>query len=166
MVTIIAAASQDNALGIQGDLPWHLPKDFKRFKELTIGHSIIMGRKTFETFPKLLPNRRHIIVTRQKDYKATDCIVVGSVEEAVEVAYQFDDSPFVIGGGEIYHLALYLADKIELTRVQAVFPKADTFFPQILQSEWELVYSEQVNKDDKHQYNFTFETYIRKSKLC
>lgn len=163
MITLIAAASENNALGKQGNLLWHLPTDFKRFKALTTGHCIIMGRKTFETFPKLLPNRKHIIITRQANYAATDCIVVDSLQEAIVQAYKIDKMPFVIGGGEIYHQALPLADKIELTRVHATF-EADAFFPEIPASEWQLVYIEHIAKDDKHLYDFTFETYLRKNK--
>lgn len=164
MITLIAAASENDALGKKGDLPWHLPKDFKRFKELTTGHCIIMGRKTFETFPKLLPNRTHIVITRQKDYVAKGCMVVSTLEKAIEEAYRLDTSPFVIGGGEIYNLALPLADRIELTRVHASFEDADTFFPKIDINEWEIVHSQHVEKDQQHQYNFTYETYERKKK--
>lgn len=163
MITLIAAASQNDALGKEGDLPWNLPKDFKRFKQLTTGHCIIMGRKTFETFPDLLPNRTHIIITRQKNYVAEGCIVVDTIEKALAEAYKLDDTPFVIGGGEIYQLALPLADKIELTRVHATF-EADAFFPKISTEDWELVSSEKVNKDERHLYDFTYETYIRKNR--
>lgn len=161
MITLIAAASENNALGYKGDLLWHLPKDFRRFKELTTGHCIIMGRKTFETFPKLLPNRTHIIISRQLDYTAQGCIVVSSLEEAVRKAQEIDKDPYIIGGGEIYHLAMEIADKIELTRVHAQFDQADAFFPEISLSHWKLVFSEFVGKDERHLYDFTFETYVR-----
>ncbi len=162
MITLIAAASENNALGYRGSILWHLPKDFKRFKDLTTGHCIIMGRKTFETFPKPLPNRKHIIITHQLDYQAKDCIVVKSLEEAIEKAVVFDENPYVIGGGEIYHLAMNIADKIELTRVHVEFEEADAFFPEILSQEWELVFSQYVPSDESHQYSFTFETYFKK----
>ncbi|MDO4729513.1 MAG: dihydrofolate reductase [Bacteroidota bacterium] len=161
MITLIAAASENNALGYKGDLLWHLPRDFRRFKELTTGHCIIMGRKTFETFPKLLPNRTHIIISRQFSYTAQGCIVVGSLEEAVRKAQEIDKDPYIIGGGEIYHLAMEIADKIELTRVHAQFDQADAFFPEISLSHWKLVFSEFVGKDERHLYDFTFETYVR-----
>ncbi|GIM59578.1 dihydrofolate reductase [Capnocytophaga canimorsus] len=164
MITLIAATSENNALGKDGNLLWHLPKDFTHFKNLTMGHCIVMGRKTFETFPKLLPDRKHIIVTRQKDYRATDCIVVSSVEEGIEKALGIDANPFVIGGGEIYHQAMKYAQKIELTRVHAYFEEADAFFPEISQKEWQLVESLTHLKDDKHAYDFTFETYLSKQK--
>ena len=101
MITIIAAAAENNALGKNNDLVWHLPDDFKRFKELTSGHYIIMGRKTFESFPKPLPNRIHIVITRQQNYHPQGCIVVNSIELALKLAKN-DPSPYIIGGGEIY----------------------------------------------------------------
>lgn len=165
MITLIAAASENNALGKNGELLWHLPEDFKRFKRLTTGHCIIMGRKTFETFPKLLPNRIHIVITRQANYVAEGCIVVNSLAEAIQEAKQIDENPYVIGGGEIYHLALAIADKIELTRVHATFNDADAFFPEISKDEWKLEKSHYVSKDEKHQYDFTFETYIKKAQV-
>ena len=165
MITLIAAASENNALGKNGELLWHLPEDFKRFKRLTTGHCIIMGRKTFETFPKLLPNRIHIVITRQANYVAEGCIVVNSLAEAIQEAKQIDENPYVIGGGEIYHLALAIADKIELTRVHATFNDTDAFFPEISKDEWKLEKSHYVPKDEKHQYDFTFETYIKKARV-
>lgn len=97
MITIIAAAAENNALGKNNDLVWHLPDDFKRFKELTSGHYIIMGRKTFESFPKPLPNRIHIVITRQQNYHPQGCIVVNSMEEALKLAKN-DPTPYIIGG--------------------------------------------------------------------
>ena len=116
MIILIAAASENNALGKNNDLIWHLPKDFKRFKALTTGHHIIMGRKTFESFPKPLPNRTHVIITRQKNYNAEGRIVVDTLEKAIE-ACPSDQDIYIIGGGEIYSLSMPLANKIELTRV-------------------------------------------------
>jgi dihydrofolate reductase len=126
MLTMIAAAAENNALGKDGDLVWHLPDDFKRFKKLTTGHHIIMGRKTFESFPKPLPNRTHIVITRNRDYTKEGCIVVHNLEDALKIA-EGDTQPFIIGGGEIYKLALNASEKIELTRVHDTF-EADAFF--------------------------------------
>tara|TARA_R110000850_G_scaffold203228_1_gene329543 strand:+ start:165856 stop:166737 length:882 start_codon:yes stop_codon:yes gene_type:complete len=159
-VTIIAAASENDALGKDNDLPWHLPDDFKRFKKLTTGHHIIMGRKTFETFPEPLPNRIHVVITRDKNYKKFGAVVVHSLREALELAKN-DDQPFIIGGGEIYKQSLEYADKIELTRVHGDVT-ADTFFPHIDESKWDLVNEEHHPKDDKHEYGFTYLTYLRK----
>jgi len=159
-ITLIAAASENDALGKNNGLVWHLPDDFKRFKKLTTGHHIIMGRKTFETFPEPLPNRIHVVITRDKTYKKFGAIVVHSIKEALEIAKQ-DDQPFIIGGGEIYKQGLEYADKIELTRVHSEF-SADTFFPHIDENKWELVNEEHHPKDEKHEFPFTYLTYIRK----
>lgn len=160
MITLIAAAAENNALGKNNDLIWHLPDDFKRFKAITSGHYIIMGRKTFESFPKPLPNRTHVIVTRQKNYNPENCIVVNSLEKAIEICPK-DEDVFVIGGGEIYQQSIAIADKIELTRVHSTF-EADTFFPEIDNTIWELVQEEFHPKDEKHLFDFSFQTYLKK----
>lgn len=157
---MIAAAAENNALGKNNELVWHLPNDFKRFKSLTTGHHIIMGRKTFESFPKPLPNRVHIVISRQENYQPEGCIVVDSIEKALAACPENDDS-YIIGGGEIYNLALPFTDIIELTKVHHTF-EADAFFPKINKSEWLLVESEENYKDEKHLYDYTYETYIRK----
>jgi dihydrofolate reductase len=160
MITLIAAAAENNALGKDNDLLWHLPEDFKRFKQITSGHYIIMGRKTFESFPKPLPNRTHIIITRQEEYLVEGCLVVHSLDEALEIAPQ-NEEVFIIGGAQIYEQALPFADKIDLTRVHTEL-EADAFFPEFNTSEWNLVFSEKHFKDEKHQFDYTFETYIKK----
>ncbi len=159
MITIIAAAGINNELGKDNDLVWHLPDDFKRFKKLTTGHHIIMGRKTFQSFPKPLPNRTHIVITRNKDYHPEDVITVYSMEEALEIVKN-DDQPFIIGGGEIYKIGLEVADKIELTRVNSSF-EADTFFPEIPSKNWKLISEEFHSKDEKHKFEFSYQTFIR-----
>jgi dihydrofolate reductase len=161
MLTIIAAVSENNALGKDNQLLWHLPEDFKRFKTLTSGHYIIMGRKTFESFPKPLPNRTHIIITRQLDYTASEgCIVVPSFEKAIELCPKNEEA-FVIGGGEIYQQSLELVNKIDITRVHTSL-EADTFFPAIETTKWKLVFEEFHPKDEKHDYDFTFLTYVKR----
>lgn len=160
MIIMIAAVAENNALGKNNELVWHLPNDFKRFKALTTNHHIIMGRKTFESFPKPLPNRVHIVITRQKDYNPEGCILVDSMEKAIELCPKNEDS-YIIGGGEIYNLGLPFADIIEITKVHHTFD-ADAFFPKINKSEWQLVESEENFKDEKHLYDYTYETYIRK----
>lgn len=160
MITLIAAVSENYALGKNNKLIWHLPDDFKRFKLITSGHHIIMGRKTFESFPKLLPNRKHIIITRQKEFFAPDCIVVESLKSAI-LACPKNEDVFIIGGGEIYHEAIIIADKLDITRVHNTFD-ADTFFPKIDNSIWQLVSSEFHPKDEKHKFDFSFEIYLRK----
>ena len=160
MIIMIAAVAENNALGKNNDLLWHLPNDFKRFKTLTSGHHIIMGRKTFDSFPKPLPNRTHIIISRDLTYKVEGCIVVDSIEKALAVCPKDQDS-YIIGGGEIYKLGLSYADKLDLTRVHHTF-EADVYFPEIDRNEWQLTESEIHKKDDRHNYDFTFETFMRR----
>lgn len=160
MITIIAAVAENNALGKDNTLVWHLPEDFKRFKQLTTGHYIIMGRKTFEGFPKPLPNRTHIIVTRQKNYTPKGCMVVHSIEEGISKCPNGEEV-FIIGGGEIYKQSMPFTDKIELTRVHGNV-EADTYFPEINYNDWELVFEEVHKKDDRHNFDFTFQTFLKK----
>ncbi len=159
MIILVAAAAENNALGKDNQLLWHLPDDFRHFKNLTSGHYIIMGRKTFETFPKPLPNRTHIVISRQKNYSPEGCIAVGSLDEALKTVPDNEDA-FVIGGGEIYNLALPIADRIELTRVHHTFD-ADAFFPTFSRSDWELSKENYHPKDEKHSLDFTFQTFER-----
>ena len=162
-IVMIAAAGENNALGKDNDLLWHLPDDFKRFKKLTSGHKIIMGRKTYESFPKPLPNRLHIIVTRDRAYKVAheECVVVNSLETAIELV-QNDALSFIIGGGEIYAQGEAYANEIELTRVHATFENADTFFPEIDTEIWKLVTGEFHAADKRHKFAFTYLTYRKK----
>lgn len=161
-ITMIAAVGENNALGKDNNLLWHLPDDFKRFKQLTTGHTIIMGRKTFESFPKPLPNRTHVIITRDRNYNVEydACIVVHSFEEAIKLT-EGDANPFIIGGGEIYKQGEEFADKLEITRIHENF-EADTFFPEVDENIWKLIGSEYHPKDERHKYDFTYLTYIRK----
>ena len=158
---MIAAAAENNALGINNDLPWHLPDDFKRFKQLTSGHKIIMGRKTLESFPKALPNREHIAITRDINYQPKfPCQIVHSLEGALALIGP-EETAFIIGGGEIYRQAMDFATKIELTRVHAKV-EADTFFPEIDEQIWQLVKEDFHPADEKHKHSFTYLTYLRK----
>jgi dihydrofolate reductase len=160
-IIMVAAASTNNALGLDNKLLWHLPDDFKRFKEMTIGHYIVMGRKTFESFPKPLPNRTHIIITRQKNYVIPGHIVVDSIEKAIDLLPENENS-FIIGGGEIYQQAMEYVDKIELTRIDKIF-EADTFFPEIDNSKWQLIHEEFHPMDEKHLYQFSYQTFTKKN---
>ncbi len=160
-LTLIVAAGENDAIGKDNQLIWHLSDDLKRFKTLTSGHCIIMGRKTFESFPKPLPNRKHIVITRQNDYKVPEgVIVVNTLEDALD-ASRHDQQPFVIGGGEIYAQAIKYAHKIELTRVHESFD-ADTFFPKVDSNIWKETSKIVHPKDDEHAYSFSFITYERK----
>ena len=159
-LTIIAAASTNNVIGFDNKLIWNIPKDLKRFKELTQGHSVIMGRKTFESLSSPLPNRRNIVVTRNKDYSPEGIEVFSSIEDAIYVCKD-DLQPFIIGGGEIYSQTINLVDKIELTRVYKDY-QGDAFFPDIPLDKFELA-SELVNYlDDDSNTKYSFLTYIKK----
>ena len=160
VITMIAAAGANNELGFNNELVWHLPDDFKRFKQLTTGHHIIMGRKTFESFPKPLPNRTHIIITRNKGYKKEGAVIAHSMKEAISMTGD-DKQPFIIGGGEIYKIGLEFAQKIELTRVHSAF-NADAFFPEIPGNKWKIASEEHHDKDDRHEFSFSYQTFLRK----
>ena len=154
------AAAENNAIGKNNQLIWHLSDDLKRFKRLTKGHHIIMGRKTFESFTKPLPYRTHIVITRQANYKAPQgVIVVNTLLDAINIAKN-DTQPFIIGGGEIYKQAMAVANKIEITRVHATLD-ADTFFPVIDTTIWKEVTNEFHEKDANNEYDYSFITYIR-----
>ena len=161
MITIIAAIANNNALGKDNKLIWHLPADLKRFKKVTSGHCVIMGRKTFESLGKPLPNRTNIIITRNKNYKAEGCIVVNSLDQAIETAKKEDSHPLNLGGAEIYKQAMTIADKLDLTFVHHSFD-ADAFFPEIDFSIWKQESREDFKADEKNNYNFSFVTYTKK----
>lgn len=126
-ISLILSVGRNNEIGRGNDLIWHFHADMKFFRETTTGNTVIMGRKTFESLPKVLPNRKNIVISTDKDLKIEGALVVHSVEEALEAAK--DDNIFVIGGGKIYAEFLPLADKIYLTEIDAQCPDADTFFP-------------------------------------
>mgnify|MGYP000111216531 CR=1 FL=1 len=156
----IAAIAENNAIGKNNDLVWHLPDDFKRFKALTSGHYIILGRKTFESFPKPLPNRTHVIITRQKNFQAPGHIVVNSLNEAIAAIPKNEEKAFVIGGGEIYKQAMSRVDQLEITHVHTTV-EGDTFFPEIDQKQWKVIEETYHPKDERHQFDFTYKTYVR-----
>lgn len=159
-ITLIAAASENHVLGKDNQLIWYISEDLKRFKKLTSGHAIIMGRKTFESMPKALPNRKNIILTKNTAYSAENAFVAHDIPSALEFAAE-DDRPFVIGGGEIYTLFLPIADKIELTRIHHPF-LGDAFFPIINEKEWELIQEEKFEGTEEQPYSYSYLTYKRK----
>ncbi len=160
-VSLIVAASTNGVIGSEGDLPWHLPDDLRNFKRLTTGKPIIMGRKTFESIGRALPERRNIVITRNPDYVATGCNVVASPEAAMELSSDVDEV-MVIGGGQVYAGFLPLADRVYLTRVHADVT-GDTLFPALDDDEWQLVASEAHASDAEHRYGFEFLVYERQS---
>ncbi len=157
MITIIAALGKNNELGKDNDLIWHLPNDLKRFKKVTAGHHVIMGRKTYESLGKPLPNRTNIIITRNSNYQANGCVIAHSLEEAIEVAKE-DANPYILGGAEIYKQAMHIADCLDLTHVNAALD-ADAFFPEIDTKIWKETTRKNHLKDDRHQYDYSFVTY-------
>ena len=156
-IILIAAAAENDVLGKDNQLIWHISDDLKRFKKLTVGHSVIMGRKTFESMPKALPNRTNIILTRNREYHAKNALIAHTTEEALFFTKE-DPTPFVIGGGEIYSLFLPIADVIELTRIHRSF-KGDAFFPKIKNSEWKLISDEKHLYNDKLSFTYSYLTY-------
>jgi dihydrofolate reductase len=159
-ITLIAAAAQNDAHGKENDLIWHISEDLKRFKRLTTGHAIIMGRKTFESMPKALPNRTNIVLTKNKNYKAEGAVVASTIEEALVLAGE-DNQPFIIGGAQIYSLFMDHCNRIELTRVHHDF-EADVFFPKIDTSKWTISKEEFISKTEDQPYNYTYITYDKK----
>jgi dihydrofolate reductase len=156
-VTLIAAMAQNRVIGKDNSLIWHFPDDLKHFKKLTSGHHIIMGRKTFESVGRPLPNRTNIIITRQKDYHAEGCLVADSLDAALALV-ENDEQPFIVGGAEIYKLALEKANTIELTLIKADY-EGDTYFPEFDTSVWKLARGEKKEADDKHAHPFEYLTY-------
>lgn len=158
MTTIVVAMGEKNEIGFENQLLWHLPKDLKHFKDLTSGHPIIMGRKTYESIGKPLPNRTNIVVSRQKDWFEEGILIVGSIKEAVKFAKKIDEEVFIIGGGNIYEQTMDVVDRLEVTLVKADL-EADTYFPKIDPKVWKKVDEVCHEKDEKNQYDFCFQTY-------
>ena len=154
----------DNGIGADNQLLWHLPKDLKYFKETTTDHPIIMGRKTYESIGKPLPNRTNIVVSKRKDWFEEGILVVGSVKEALKFAKKMNENIFVIGGGNIYEQTIDLADKLQVTLVKTQ-SKAEVFFPKINLKVWDKTAEICHEKDDKNEYDFCFQTYERKESI-
>lgn len=157
-ITIIAALGKHRELGKNNKLIWHLPNDLKRFKKITSGHDVIMGRKTYESLGGPLPSRTNIVISRNTDYQAPLCTVVHSLQEAINVSE--DPDPYILGGAQIYTEAIKIADKLDLTLVDAAFD-ADTFFPEIDSKVWKETHRENFSADDQHKYDYSFVTFTR-----
>ncbi|MBD3903602.1 dihydrofolate reductase [Chryseobacterium sp. Ch-15] len=158
MTTIVVAMGEKNEIGSGNQLLWHLPKDLKHFKDLTSGHPIIMGRKTYESIGKALPNRTNIVVSRKKNWFQEGVLIVGSLKEAVKFAKKIDENIFIIGGGNVYEQTMEIADRLEVTLVKANL-EADTYFPKINSEFWKMTSEICHEKDEKNQYDFCFQTY-------
>ena len=161
-ISMIAAVARNCVIGKANDLPWHLPDDMKFFMQTTKGHHVIMGRKNYESLPEKfrpLPNRTSILVTRQHDYKAPGCIVVHQLEEGVKLAEKNGEPElFIIGGSEIYKLAMPIADKLYLTEIDADID-GDTFFPSYNKELWKETSRQHHAADDRHKFSFDFVVY-------
>jgi dihydrofolate reductase len=162
MISLVVAASENNAIGKNNQLLWHLPNDLKFFKNTTWGSVVVMGRKTFESVNKPLPGRTNIVITQQANWNAENVIVASSLDDAIQKAHATNCKEiFIIGGGEIYKQSLPLADKVYLTRVHTQID-GDTFFPVLNETDWTLISNENFEADEKHLYNYTFQIFERK----
>ncbi len=159
-LSLIAAMSAHRVIGRDNSLPWKLPADWKHFKNLTMGHHLLMGRKTFESIGRPLPGRTTVVITRQSGYSPTGVLVAHSIEQALQLAAQ-DSEVFVAGGAEIYRQMLPRVDRIYLTSIDKDF-EGDTFFPDFDESDWQLISQENREPDEKNAYPYTFLTYVRK----
>jgi len=156
IISLLVAMDENRGIGLQGGLPWHISSDLKRFKSTTLGHHIIMGRKTWESIGKQLPGRKMVVISNDRNYYAEGCEVVHSLRNALDLARECgEDEAFVIGGGQIFAQALPLADKIYLTHVRTITP-ADTFFPYYDPSEWVIVRREMLPASEKDEYATEF----------
>lgn len=162
MISLIAAIGKNNELGKGNDLLWKLPADQKFFRETTKGHTVIMGRKTFESLTGPLPHRKNIVITRDKNYKHTGIDVVHSLEEAIKLAKNSkDEEIFIIGGAEIYKQSMAVADRLYITHIDSEEKSADAFFPEIIPIVWNETSHQEHKKDDRHPFNYTFSIYER-----
>lgn len=156
VLSIIVAIGKKNEIGKENDLLWHLPADLKRFKSITTGHVIVMGRKTFESLPKgALPNRTNVVLSRNTAFQPENTLVFSSLDAAL-IHLRDEEEVFIIGGADLYRQAYPIADKLYLTKVHATFPDADTFFPQMDFNEWKQVGFETITSDEKNSYASTF----------
>ena len=160
IISLISAISENGVIGKDNDLPWHLPADLQHFKKTTTGHTIIMGRKTFESVGKPLPNRVNIVISRQPDYLAKGCIMATSLEKAIDMAPKDEDEVFICGGAAVYKQGLQLADRLYITRIHQDVD-GDTFFPYLDLAKWKETEREYHEPDEKNRTAYSFITYGR-----
>ena len=159
MISLIAAIGKNNELGKGNTLLWHMPADMKFFRDTTRGHAVIMGRKTFESLPGVLPNRRNVVITRDKSYLRDGVDVVHSLEEALNLFKGKNEEIFIIGGAEIYKQSMSIADRLYITHIDAEEKDADAFFPEIIPIVWNEVSHEEHEADEKNKFAYTFSIY-------
>lgn len=160
-ISIIVAAARDNAIGKDNQLLWHMPADLKYFRKTTSGHTIIMGRKTFESVGKALPKRRNIVISRQENYEAEGIEVVSSLTDALALCEKDEGEVFIVGGAQVYEQSITKTDKIYLTRIHQEFDGADTYFPEIKDEEWQLENVEHHESDEDNPYDYSFYIYSK-----
>ncbi len=161
-ISIIAALDKNNAIGYKNNLLCYLPADLKHFKQLTTGHTIVMGRKTFESLPKgALPKRKNVVVTKNKNFRCENCEVIHSPDELFGLSHESEEI-FIIGGAQIYNLFINKADRLYLTHIHHRF-EADTYFPEFDKNKWEIIEKEDFEPDEKNKFSFSFVNYINVS---
>ena|SRR3989338_898156 len=161
MISLIAAIGKNNELGKGNTLLWHMPADMKHFREITSLHPVVMGRKTFESIGKPLPNRRNIVITRDANYKKAGIEVVHSISGALDLFSNKKEEIFIIGGADIYKQTMEIADKLYITHIEAEDGKADSFFPEIIPVVWNEISHEEHQKDAKNTFDYIFSVYER-----
>lgn len=162
IISLIVAVDKEGGIGKNNQLLCHLPADLKYFKKTTTGHTIVMGRKTYESIGRPLPGRTNIVISRDHTLNIEGCIVKPNIESAIAYAKDLNETElFITGGGTIYELTLALADKVYLTQIEETF-HADTYFPSLHQEDWELVHNEPHSRDEKNEFDYTFKVYQRK----
>jgi len=160
MISFLWAEDENGLIGNKNRLPWHLPEDLKYFKETTMGHPVVMGRKTFESIGKPLPGRTNLILTRDKDYRADDCLVFHSKPALLEWAERYGSEVFITGGSDIFRLFLPDADRLYMTKIHHRF-EGDTYFPDLNWREWRLISSKKGPKNERNPYDYEFRIYER-----
>jgi dihydrofolate reductase len=162
-ITIIAAMARNLAIGLDGDMPWHLPGELKHFKATTMGKPMVMGRKTWESIGRPLPGRQNILVTKNRSFRASGCDVAGSLDQAVQIA--IGEEVMIIGGGQMYEQALPFSDRMILTLVDC-YPEADTWFPEWQRDDWLQVSARSESPDEQNPYGYSVLVLVRKTDSC
>ncbi|MCM3169077.1 dihydrofolate reductase [Peribacillus frigoritolerans] len=155
MISLIVAMDQNRVIGKNNKLPWHLPADLQYFKKVTMGHPIVMGRKTFESIGRVLPGRENVIVTRNQEFKAEGCVVLHDIAQIKRFADNHEEEVFVIGGAEIFKEILPFTDRLYITEIHEIF-EGDTFFPEIDENEWDEISSNPGSIDEKNRFAHDF----------
>lgn len=163
IISTIVAVGNKNAIGVDNDLPWHMPADLRFFKETTLGFDVIMGRKSFESIGRPLPKRTNIVVTRQKDYYHSGIVIKNSIEDALMYAQEKKvEEVFILGGSNIYHQTQNIWHKLYITKIDVDVPNATAFFPNIKWEHWSLTWEKKFDADDNNPHKYSFNLYERK----